>query len=190
MFDYNQVSPQNDFDVIPAQTIARVRLNIKRGNYDDPQRGLTGGWATISDGGAIYLNGDFVVVSGPYKNRHVYTLIGLHSPKGDKWANMGKEFIRAMLDSAHGLAPKDTSSEAIAKRRITDFGQLNGLEFCALIGVDQDQNGEPRNLIRKPLSVHHKSYAETMNDMPSVTPEQYAQASGGYAHAFDDTIPF
>ena len=48
----------------------------------DPAQGWTGGYATRSDSGAVYLNAEFTVLEGPYSRRKIFTLIGLYSPKG------------------------------------------------------------------------------------------------------------
>ena len=75
--DAKQVS-----NLIPKGTLAKVRLSIRPGGFDDPSQGWTGGYATQGSTGAVYLNGEFTVLEGPYARRKVFTLIGLFSPKG------------------------------------------------------------------------------------------------------------
>ncbi|MFN7174807.1 MAG: hypothetical protein ACK4MT_08910, partial [Thermaurantiacus tibetensis] len=139
--DYNDAS-QNP-NLIPKGTIARVRLTIRPGGYDDPSQGWTGGYATRGSTGAVYLNGEFTVLEGPYARRKIFTLIGLYSPKGPDWANMGRSLIRGMLNSARGISDKDVSPQAQAARRISGFADLDGLEFVARIDIGTDANGEP-----------------------------------------------
>jgi hypothetical protein len=168
----------NDFNdakqvtnLIPKGTLAKVRLTIRPGGYDDPSQGWTGGHATRATSGAVYLNGEFTVLEGPYARRKVFTLIGLYSPKGPDWANMGRALVRGMLNSARGISDKDTSPEAQAARRINGFADLDGLEFVARIDVGTDVNGEEKNEIRTAVTPDHKDYAAVMGaGGPSPTP--------------------
>jgi hypothetical protein len=68
--------------------------------------------------GSVYLNCEFVVLDGPYAKRKMWSLIGLHSPKGPEWANMGRAFVKGILNSSRGLHPQDNSPQAQQARRI------------------------------------------------------------------------
>jgi hypothetical protein len=59
--------------------------------------------------GSVYLNCEFAVLDGPYAKRKMWSLIGLHSPKGPEWANMGRAFVKGILNSARGLHPQDNT---------------------------------------------------------------------------------
>ena len=158
--DYND-APQNP-SLIPKGTIAKGRFSIRPGGYDDAAQGWTGGYATRGSTGAVYLTGVFTLLEGPYAGRKVFPLIGLHSPKGPDWANMGRSFIRGMLNSARGISDKDVSPQAQAARRIAGFADLDGLEFVARIDVGTDANGEPKNEIRAAVTPDHKGYVQAM----------------------------
>ena len=81
--DFNSADTQSAFSLIPKGTIARVRMTIRPGGYNDPAQGWTGGYATYGDkSGSVYLNGEFTVLEGPYAKRKVFTLVGLFSTKG------------------------------------------------------------------------------------------------------------
>jgi hypothetical protein len=85
--DFNDA--QGNSNLIPKGTLARVRLTIRPGGFDDPSQGWTGGYATRGSTGAVYLNGAFTVTEGQYARRKIFTLIGLYSPKvrtGRTWA--------------------------------------------------------------------------------------------------------
>lgn len=166
--DYNDAS-QNP-NLIPKGTIARVRLTIRPGGYDDPSQGWTGGYATRGSTGAVYLNGEFTVLEGPYARRKIFTLIGLYSPKGPDWANMGRSLIRGMLNSARGISDKDVSPQAQAARRISGFADLDGLEFVARIDIGTDANGEAKNEIRMAVTPDHRGYAEAMGQRRMAAP--------------------
>lgn len=148
--------------IIPHGTIAKVRLVIRRGGYNNAQRGWTGGYATLGREGAVYLNGEFTVLEGPYARRRIYSRIGLYSPRKPRWADAGRAFMRDMLNSAYGLSSRDTSPQAMAARRIAGFADLNGREFVAQIDVGKNASGEDRNEIRVAVTPDHESYAEVM----------------------------
>ena len=158
--DFND-APQNT-NIIPKGTLAKVRLTIRPGGFDDPAQGWTGGYATRGATGAVYLSCEFTVLEGPYARRKIFSLIGLYSPKGPDWANMGRSMIRGILKSARGISDRDTSAQAQAARRISGFGDLDGLEFVARIDVGIDTNGQEKNEIRTAITPDHRDYAAIM----------------------------
>lgn len=165
--DFNDAEQQTSFDLIPKGTLTKVRMTIKPGGFDDAARGWTDGYATESfDTGSIYLAAEFVVLEGEFAKRKLWSNIGLHSPKGDAWANMGRTFIRAALNSAYGVLPSDQSPEAQNARRIGSFSALDGIEFVARIDVEKDSKGEYRNTIKQVIEPDHKDYARLMGVPP------------------------
>lgn len=158
--DFNDAQAQsNSFELLPNGTIAQVRMTIKPGGYDDHSQGWSEGYATLSpQTGAVYLSCEFVVLEGPYAKRKLWSNIGLHSPKGPAWANMGRSFIRAALNSAHGLAPGDSSPHAAACRRIRSFADLDGLEFTVRIEQEKDGRDELRNIVRSVIEPGQAAY--------------------------------
>ncbi len=107
-----------------------------------------------------------MLLEGPHARRRVWSLIGLFSPKGPEWSNMGRSFVRGILNSARGLSEKDASPQAQAIRRIDGLHVLDGIEFLAKIDIGKDQNGEPRNEIRFAVTPNQKDW------------EAYQQAGG------------
>ena len=161
--DYSTVEPQNSYSVIPDKTLAKVRMYITGGNYDDESKGWTGGWATKSSRtNAIYLNCNYTIIGGKYDGRKVWSLIGLHSEKGDKWSKIGKSFIRTLLESANGIDSNDKTDVANKYRTITSFQELDGIEFVAQIDVSADQDGNDRNEIRYAITKEDKEYEALM----------------------------
>jgi len=148
--------------LIPNNTLAKVRLVIRPGGYDDPNQGWTDGMATCSESGAVYLDCEFVVMEGPWAKRKIWSLIGLHSPKGDGWKNMGRGFIKAMINSAFGLDPEDNSQLAQQRRAIPSLKSLDGLEFLAVINMERDERFGEKNVIKQAVTKEHKDYAKLM----------------------------
>jgi len=165
--DFNDAEQQQNFDLIPKGTIARLRMVIKPGGYDDPSQDWTGGYATQSyETGSTYLACEFVVLEGEYARRKVFSNIGLHSPKGPTWGHMGRSFIRAILNSARNLHPQDMSPAAAAARRIQGFHELDGLEFVGRIDVEKDAKGELRNVIKFAIEPDQPEYAQAWGRPP------------------------
>ena len=54
---------------------------------------------------------------------------------------MGRTFVRAALNSARNIHPGDNSPQAQAARRISGFGDLEGLEFVARFDIEKDGRG-------------------------------------------------
>ena len=175
--DYNDAR-QNP-NLIPKGTLAKLRLTIRPGGFDDASQGWHGGYATRGTTGAVYLNCEFTVLEGPYAKRKIFTLIGLYSPKGPDWANMGRGLIRGMLNSARGISDKDIQPNAQAARRITSFADLDGIEFVGKIEIGTDTNGEDKNEVRMALTPDHRDYAQIMGRvaLPGLPPQAPAPAA-------------
>jgi hypothetical protein len=166
--DFNSADDQNSFDLIPKGTLVKVRMTIRPGGYDDASQGWTGGYATQSNTtGSIYLNCEFVVLDGPYVKRKMWSLIGLHSPKGPEWANMGRAFIKGILNSARGLHPQDNTPQTQQARRIQGFSDLDGIEFVAKVEMEKDQNGDDKNVVKTAITPDSKDYAAVMGRVTS-----------------------
>ena len=177
--DFNDAEEQREFALIPPKTLAKVIMSIRPGGYDDASQGWTGGYATRSDKtGAVYLNAKFTILEGPFAKRVVFGLIGLYSPKGPDWTNMGRSFLRAILNSARGIHPADQTPQAQTARRIRGFADLDGLEFVVRIDVEKDQNGEDKNVVKAAIQPDSKEYAALMG-IVSHAPAPNGGFSGG-----------
>ncbi len=166
--DFNDAEAQQGaFDLIPKGTIVPLRMSIKPGGHDDHNQGWTEGYATQSfETGAVYLACEFVVTSGPFNKRKMWSNIGLRSPKGPTWGQMGRSFIRAALNSARNVHPLDNTPQASAARRINSFADLDGIEFIARVDVEKDSKGDDRNVVKIAIEPDHKDYAALMGGVP------------------------
>jgi hypothetical protein len=192
--DFNDADQQSSHELIPRGTLAKVRMTLKPGGFDDPSQGWTGGWATQNeDTSAVYLSCEFVVLEGKFAKRKLWSLIGLFSPKGPTWGQMGRSFIRALLNSARHVMPLDQSPQALAARRIDTIDALDGIAFIARIETEKDVHGLPKNIIRTAVEPGHPQYAALMAAAtsapafvapPVATPARQAasRATAGIAH--------
>ena len=166
LFDFNDAEDFKTFDPIPHGTLAKVNLTIQPGGYNDLLKGYTNGLATQSKTGAIYLKCEFIVIQGEYDKRKIWSLIGLHSPKGPEYHQMGRSFIKSILNSANGLFTKDVSEAAQKKRTLIDLGNLNNLVFVARIDITEDDKGKAKNEIRVAITADDPNYQKVMGGLP------------------------
>ncbi|MFZ3582137.1 hypothetical protein ACOI1H_08205 [Loktanella sp. DJP18] len=171
--DFNDATSNSD--VIPKGTLAKVRLTIRPGGFDDPSQGWTGGYAKRGATGAVYLDAEYTVLEGTYAKRKIWSLIGLYSPKGPDWGNAGRGLIKGILNSARGIADKDNSAQAQAKRRISGFAELDGIEFIARMDIGSDTNGEDKNEVRSAVTPSHRDYAQLMGHGAAAPAQVYGQ---------------
>ena len=172
--DFNDA--RQNANLIPKGTIAKVRLTLRPGGFDDASQGWTGGYAKRGATGSVYLDTEYTVLEGPFAKRKIWSMIGLYSPSGPNWSNMGRSLLRGILNSARGLSDKDNSSEAQNARRISGFADLDGIEFVARIDIGHDSNGEDKNEIRQAVTRDHKDYSAVMGG--HAAPTSYAPAPG------------
>ena len=136
--DFNDAPEQRDFsDLIPKGTIASIRITVRPGGAGD------GGWLKRSkDGGCEMLDLEFVLVDGEYARRKFWAnmVIAGTTDGHSKAAEINRSRLRAILESARGIKPDDTSAEAREKRKasIADF---DGLTFIGKVGIEP---GTPR----------------------------------------------
>ncbi len=163
--DFNNLEEQIcDYGIIPHGSLAKVRMTIKPGGYNDESQDWTGGYATKnSETGSIALDVECTILEGQYAKRKVWGKIGLHSENGPGWSVVGRQFIRSMLNSAHGISAKDTSEKAVAARHVKSFADLDGIEFIAKIGIYVSKFGEQKNELKAAITPDHKDYAAVKN---------------------------
>ena len=112
-YDFNDADTQRNFDVIPGGTIAPVRMTVRPGSAGE------GGWLRRSkDGGSEALDCEFVVLDGPFAKRKVWSLFTVagSTPGHAEAAKISAGKLRAILESARGIKPDDTSDTA---KRVT-----------------------------------------------------------------------
>jgi hypothetical protein len=107
-------------------------------------------------------------VEGQYVRRKIFDKIGISG--SDVWINMGKARIRAILESAKNINPKDMSEAAMAARKINSFDELDGLEMLVKIGIDSDRSGvyPDKNRVMSIITPDHAMYKQYMSgqDLP------------------------
>ena len=137
-YDYTDAPAQRSNELIPADTVATVQLTIHAGGAGE------GGLLTRSkDGTCEMLDMEFVVVGGPHVKRKLWERAVLTGTTDGhaKAAEISRGKLRAILESARGVKPSDTSAEA-RKARTAELDDFDGLRFIARIGIEK---GRPKN---------------------------------------------
>lgn len=132
-YDFNTAGEQFNFELIPEGTIVTVDMAIRPGGAGE------GGFLTRSkDSASEHLSVECTVLDGSYAKRKIYERILIEgTTDGQKQAaDISRRKIRAMLESARGTKPSDSSEAATAARRINSWGELHGLRFMARIGLE------------------------------------------------------
>ena len=188
--NFNDAEDQMSYELIPHKTIAKVRLLLKKGNHVTKE--WPDGWATKSKSGTcVYLACEFVILGGEYENRKVWSNIGLHSDNSEKYGQIGRSMIKAILNSASSLYSKDKSPEAEKQRQIKSFADLDNLTCVAEITIN-DKGDSPRNEIKTIITPDHARYREFMNERSGKFPISYVEVSNKQSadELTSDELPF
>ncbi len=200
MFDLNDAQPQMGplGDLIPDGTFARVQMNIRPGGSNGSVPMDAGLLKQSSSSDALMLDCEFTVVNGPYAKRKFWQMLTVSGGKLDdkgvsKGWNITKSTLRAMIDSATGLDPKDMSDEAKKKRVINGLKEFDGIQFAARIMIEPASNPQynDQNKLANVVLANEPQYQSVMKG-ETVPPEPVnqkarkpkdnsSQASGGLA---------
>ena len=138
--DFNTAGEQRSFDVIPARTICILQLTIRRGGAGDD------GWLKRSqDGNSEGLDCEFTVTEGQYAKRKLWQLFTLRgtTPGHAEAGEISRNTLRAILESARGIKPNDTSEVAQAARKVSGWADFDQISFMAQLGVKPAQGTYP-----------------------------------------------
>jgi hypothetical protein len=125
--DLNNAERQREVgDLVPDNTVAPVIMSMR-------------GLKPTKDKTGQMLDCEFTITAGPFARRKFWAnMMVSGSTDGQKMAvNITLSRLRAMLESAYGVLPADESETAKAARRLSDWDDLQALEFVARIGVEK-----------------------------------------------------
>jgi hypothetical protein len=166
-YDFNDAKTQRNFDVIPDGTVATVRMTVRPGSAGE------GGWLRrAKDGNSEQLDCEFVVVGGQYNKHKFWTLLTVAGTTlgHNQAAEISRGKLRAILESARGIKPDDKSDAAQQARRVSSYGDFNGLSFIARIGVEPPQNGyKAKNRLDRVITPDEKAW-HAVTQEPAGTP--------------------
>ena len=190
-YDMNDAEPQKTGDLIPDGSFAKITMIIRPGGADgqgEVDRGLLR--ASNSPGSdVLMLDAEFTVVEGVHARRKFWQMFTVSGGKVDEngvsigW-KISKSAFRAMIDSALGLDPEDTSEAAKAKRRLRGLADLGGITFVAKIAVEPspDPRYGDKNRLDRPVLPNEKEWRLVM-DGKEVPPRPSRSRTAGKAPA-------
>jgi len=158
-FDFNDAEEQQAGGLLPAKTLVKVVSKIQPGGEGH------GGYETISASEFQYLKMEFTVVSSPYAGRKIFQNVGIGGVTDGhaKAASISRSLIRAMLESGHGIEPKDETDKARKVRCISGWESIDELEFAVEVGIEKGKDGyEDRNKIQRVITPDHAQYKNIM----------------------------
>jgi hypothetical protein len=137
----NDVEPQRDRTLAPSG-IYVLKIRVKPGS--------NGGWLRAAKNQRTHMLAmEYTIVGGDYSGKTILDWITIELDETDdvdlpvieadkldnyrKSVRMGLIKLRAIVDSAFGLDPNDTSDAAKKKRNLEDYDALNGLKFLAQV---------------------------------------------------------
>jgi hypothetical protein len=141
--DLNNAPEQRADGIIPDGTFAKVKMIVRPGgvtlpNMDPIDNGL---FKASGSSDVTMLDCEFTVLFGPHSRRKFFQYFTIAGGQVDEkgvskgwWITFG--LLRAILDSAMGLQPKDESPDAKRKRWLRGIHDFDQIEFVAKIGVE------------------------------------------------------
>jgi hypothetical protein len=159
-FDFNDAGKQQSFDVIPDNTIVAVCLTVRPGGAGPD------GWLKRADtdkGISEGLDCMHTVIEGDHAKRKFFgslTLSGT-APTHAEAGRISKTTLAAMLESARGIKPDDTSDAARKARQVTGYQDFDGLRFLVRVGVRPPQNGyAAKNFVKEIITPDRKEWRQ------------------------------
>jgi hypothetical protein len=184
--------------------VYRLRAKIKAGT-----EGTDHLLQRAKNGVSLMLVLECTVVEGDHRGRKLWDYItceldeqGVITPlPQNKLENLqtsmrlGRNKLRAIIDSAYKLDPKDTSEAAQAKRRLDSYDAFDGIEFWAQVEERPAANGYgPSNNIDFIITPDLPDYPQQATSAaPPTAALSKPSSSGGPVSlrgAMDDEIPF
>jgi|TARA_R100001126_G_C4855511_1_gene164424 hypothetical protein len=166
MLNLNDVKDdgRREFELIPDNTVCRVILKLQGGHLELPQFGKGQWFKSSASTKAKWLEIEYTIIGGQYDKQKFWDKIFVD---GDKMSErnvpyaqeIGMRTIKGIVDSANDLKPSDMDDSAMAKRNLSGVEDLNGLEFCAKVGIQEGTNGyADKNVLKYPITFESKDF--------------------------------
>jgi hypothetical protein len=136
-----------------------------------------------------YLNVEFEVVTGSYAGAKIWENMNVAgaSTNGQMTAvRISLAKVRAMVEAARGINPKDQGPQARQGRTLTSWSELDGIEVPIMVDCEvsqPDKNGRKwvNNTILRVITPDHEAYQEIMAGGERITDEPLPEipAAGG-----------
>ncbi|NBW07980.1 MAG: hypothetical protein EBR82_08130 [Caulobacteraceae bacterium] len=154
LYDYS-TADRSSFDLVPAKTQAPAIFAVRAGDQGTPENAFS-----VTRSGLYQLTLEATITEGEYAKRKIFHRITVGAAPGtqltegqEKGINIGKQFLRSLLEAGRGFAPTDESPQAIEARKMSSIFELDGLEAWIEVGIEVDKTGQygDKNTIRRIL---------------------------------------
>lgn len=179
-FDYNTAEKQQG-SLIPEGSIVPLQLKIrpKGASFAGMGPNDAGLFKETNDGTAYMIDVEYTVLGGEFAKRPGWEMIcakGNGSEGHNVWENIARTKIRAILESSRNIDPKDDGPEAMAKRQIQGFMDLQGISFTAIVGIESQEGYDDKNTF-KPVTPDMDGYRQAPEGAPIATVAPAAQVA-------------
>ena len=185
MYDLNDAEPQRGGVIEPcyAKIIGTLRPGGANGPAPADHGLLKPSKQTGSD--VLMLDWEFTIVEGRNARRKFWQTMTVSGGEVDekgqsKGWNITKSTLRAMIDSALGLNPKDESDGARQRRQLPSFSALSGITFIGKIGIKKDKDSKypDQNILAHVVTPDEKEWQAVMSGQEVVVGNGAAQIQG------------
>ena len=191
MLNFNNAPEQKetgDFSVIPNNSFVRLRLLVQVPK-EGKESGLDMAHLSKSDKGNSYITFTGEVVDGKFKGNEIryqmYVVDG-----SEKATNISTAFLRGCLESSRGIDPNDTGPKAVSARQVNGWGDFDGLEIVAKIGIDPPKNGKLYNNIKKAVTPDMLEYKMVKSGQDIISDEPIPDVAAAPAKSADEPPPW
>ena len=166
MLDFNDAKEQKEMgggqDPIPSKSVVIVSMSVRE--PEENKKSSHNHLLTIPKNGGQnhYLNCEFEVTTGRFQGNKIWQNFVMAG--SEKATDISKSVLRAILESSRNIIPADSSPQAAQARQINSFGDLNGIQFPVMVGIDKPKVGARyiNNTIRKVVTPDMEEYRLVM----------------------------
>jgi hypothetical protein len=131
-FDYTTVPLQDEYSLIPKNTVALVIMTIRDGSIGEDNLLKPSG-----DRMSAMLSCEFKVIGGEHDGRKFWdNLILEGTAKHESSIEINRKKLRAIIESSLGIHPKDESKEA-REKHLQSLRFFQNRIFTARIGIEE-----------------------------------------------------
>jgi len=170
MIDFNdaEIQKEGGQGAIPEDSIIPFKMTIRPPKADKQSdiHSLLG----KSGKGNHYLDVEFEAL-GTFSGRKIWQMFTVAG--SDTAAKISMRTLRAIVESARGISPTDSSPAAAEGRKLSDWADFNEMTFLLKVGTiveqnDSNKNWYVNNTIKKVITKDDEAYlsGEFISDKP------------------------
>lgn len=184
MLNLNNASEQSTgFSIIPPKSKVLVIMNIEA-----PASDRIGSYPELcrsKNSNLEYLNVTLEVLAGSFKGKQIYhnfNVLGADTEKQKKAVDISMSQLRALVEAACHISPKDNSSHAQKARMLNSYSELSGKIFpievkCTETTSQKTDETFIVNSLKSIVTMDDDAYDNLMNGGEIISDEPIPQVS-------------